>query len=141
MSTRVFFYGLYMDATLLESMGFRPRQVGAARLDNYQIKIGERATLIRARGKSSYGFLLDLPHEEVSALYSRPEVRGYIPQPVMAALLTDSSLHHASCYVLQSEETRLNTNVEYAAKLAALVSHLGLPTEYAKEIERLVDAT
>lgn len=141
MSTRVFFYGLYMDATLLESMGFRPQQIGAARLDNYQIKIGERATLIPARGKSSYGYLHDLPREEVSALYSRPEVRGYILQPVVATLLADSSLHHASCYVLQSAETGSNTNVEYAAKLAALVSHLGLPSRYAKEIEALVDAT
>ena len=141
MSTRVFFYGLYMDAALLESMGFRPRQIGAARLDNYQIRIGERATLIPARGKSSYGFLHDLPQEEVSALYSRPEVRGYISQPVVATLLADSSLHHASCYVLQSEETGSDTNLEYAAKLATLVAHLGLPSKYAKEIEDLVNAT
>jgi hypothetical protein len=58
MSTRVFFYGLYMDATLLESMGFQPRQVGAARLDNYQINIGERATLecrLSIRGLRSVG--------------------------------------------------------------------------------------
>lgn len=141
MSIRVFFYGLYMDVTLLESMGFQPRQVGAARLDNYQIKIGERATLIPARGKSSYGFLHDLPQEEVIALYSRPEVRGYVPQPVAAALLADSSLHHASCYVLQSEEAGSRTNVEYVVKLATLVSRLGLPSKYAKEIEDLVEAT
>ncbi len=141
MSTRVFFYGLYMDATLLESLGFRPRKVGAARLDDYQIEIGERATVVPARGKSSYGFLHDLPREDVSALYSRPEVRGYVPQPVVAALLADSSLHHASCYVLQSEDTGSNTNLEYAAKLATLVAQLGLPPEYAKEIEALVDAT
>ncbi len=141
MSTRVFFYGLYMDATLLESLGFRPRKVGAARLDDYQIEIGERATVVPARGKSSYGFLHDLPREDLSALYSRPEVRGYVPQPVVAALLADSSLHHASCYVLQSEDTGSNTNLEYAAKLATLVAQLGLPPEYAKEIEALVDAT
>ncbi len=138
MSTRVFFYGLYMDATLLESMGFQPRHVGAARIDNYQIKIGERATLIPAAGRSSYGFLLDMPDEEVSALYSRPEVRGYVPVQVEAILLADSSVHRASCYVLESEETCSNTNVEYAAKLAALVSHLGLPSDYAEEIEGLV---
>jgi hypothetical protein len=139
MPTRVFFYGLYMDATLLESMGFRPRQIGAARLDNYRIEIGERATLIPARGKSSYGYLHDLLQEEVSALYARPEVRGYIPQPVVATLLADSSLHHASCYVLPPTETGSITDAEYAVKLAALVSHLGLPLGYAKEIEALAD--
>lgn len=141
MTTRLFFHGLYMDATLLESMGFQPRPVGTARLDDYQIRIGERATRVPARGKSAYGYLHDLPQEEVSALYSRPEVREYIPQPVVAALLADSSLHHASCYVLQSRETGSNTNVGYAAKLAALVSQLGLPSKYAREIEDLVSAT
>lgn len=141
MTTRVFFYGLYMDATLLESLGFRPRPVGAARLDDYQIRIGERATRVPARGKSAYGYLHDLPQEEVSALYSRPEVRGYIPQPVVAVLLADSSLRHASCYVLQSKETGPDTRRRYAARLAALVSQLGLPSEYAREIEDLVSAT
>jgi hypothetical protein len=77
----------------------------------------------------------------VSTLYSRPEVRGYIPQPVVAALLADTSLHHAIRYVLQSEDTGSLTHVEYAAKLATLVSHLGLPATYAKEIEDLVNPT
>ena len=141
MTTRIFFYGLYMDAVMLESLGLRPREVGAARLDGYRLQIGERATLFAAEGKSSYGFLHDLSAEEASALYSRPEVRAYVPQTVMATLLADSSVHQAICYVLPQEETGSNTNVEYAAKLAALVSRLGLPAQYSKEIQRLGDAT
>lgn len=140
MPTRVFFYGLYMDVARLESMGFHPSEVGAARLDDHRIAIGERATLVPARGKSAYGFLHDFSEEEVSALYARPEVRGYVPQPVVAALLSDSSLHHATCYVLRSEEIGSHPNVEYAAKLAVLVLRLGLPSQYAKEIEELGDA-
>jgi hypothetical protein len=141
MTKRIFFYGLYMDAALLESMGFRPRRVGAARLDGNRLQIGERATLVVAEEKSCYGFLIDLSTEEVSALYSRPEVRGYVPQAVVVTLLADSSTQEANCYVLPPGETGSNTNVEYAAKLSALASRLGLPAEYAKEIELLVGAS
>ena len=138
MLTRVFFYGLYMDAALLESMGFQPREVGAARLDDFQIRIGERATLVPAPGKAAYGILHDLPRREVSALYARPEVRGYVAQPVNATLLVDSSLHPASCYVLPPSAVGSTTNVDYAARLARLVSQLGLPAQYAEEIEALI---
>lgn len=139
MSTRVFFYGLYMDVNLLESMGYQPKQVGAARLDDYQLRIGERATLVPAPGKSSYGFLHDLSGEDVSSLYSRPEVHGYIAQPVVATLLSDSSMQHASCYVLESADAGSHSNLEYAVKLAALVSNLGLPPDYAAEINSLIE--
>ncbi len=137
---RVFFYGLYMDTNLLESLGFHPRQVVAARLDDHEIRIGERATLVPARGKISYGLLHDLARDDVTALYARPEVRAYRAQPVVCMLLADSSLHSASCYVLQPHEIGQDTNAEYAAKLAALVSRLGLPRNYAKEILDLAHA-
>jgi hypothetical protein len=64
MPTRNFFYGVYMDAILLESMGFQPRPVVAARLDEYAIMIGERATLAPESGKSACGFFHDLSEEE-----------------------------------------------------------------------------
>ena len=141
MSSRIFFYGLYMDSVLLESMGFQPEIIGAAKLDNYQIIIGDRATLVRAPGQISYGFLLDLTEEDASNLYSRPEVNGYVPERVEATLLTDSSLHPALCYVLSSVKLGADTNAEYAVKLSALVTELGLPSDYAKEIARIGGAT
>jgi hypothetical protein len=139
MTTSVFFYGLYMDTSLLESMGLRPRQIGAARLDGFQLRIGERATLVPAPGRSAYGFMIDLSEGEVAELYSRPEVRGYIPESVTVVLLDDSSEHRAVCYVLQSEEPNSGADAQYAASLAALVARLGLPTAYAREVARLGD--
>ncbi|NND44036.1 MAG: gamma-glutamylcyclotransferase [Xanthomonadales bacterium] len=134
MNRRIFFYGLYMDATLLESMGYHPRPLGAARLDNHQIWIGERATLAPEHGAAAYGILIDLPHREAVALYARPEVRGYEPQAVVATLLDDSSPQPAHAYVLPIEKAGMETNRAYADELAALVYKLGLPTAYAQEI-------
>ena len=137
MTTRIFFYGLYMDSGLLQSMGLRPRVVGAARLDDYQLRICRRATLVPARGKSSYGFLHELEPGEAEALYSRPEVRGYVPQAVKVTLLANAAVHDADCYVLESEETDAAPDADYATRLAALVARLGLPPHYARQIERL----
>ncbi|ANM28387.1 hypothetical protein ABI59_00220 [Acidobacteria bacterium Mor1] len=131
---RIFFYGLYMDAALLESMGYGPTHVGAARLDDFRLRIGSRATLIQEHGRASYGFLLDLPDEEASALYSRPEVAGYVPTQVQVTLLADSTLHPASCYLLATDEGPAEPNVEYASKLVALTTRLGLPAAYVEEI-------
>jgi hypothetical protein len=130
----VFFYGLYMDAGLLESLGYAPRVVGPARLNDYRLAISVRATLVPAEGKCSFGFLIDLSEEEVRALYARPEVQGYEPIEVTAVLLHDSSDHPAVCYVLQSPG-HAGTNAAYVEKLAALVTRLGLPEGYAREIE------
>jgi hypothetical protein len=136
MSTRVFFYGLYMDSELLQSMGFQPRSVGAAKLVDYSLDIGERATLFSDAGRVAYGYVLDLEDDEVSKLYSRPEVVDYRAESVEVLLLIDDSKHRALCYVLPESKLGGKTNRAYAEKLAALVRKMGLPTEYANEIAR-----
>ncbi len=136
MSSRIFFYGLYMDSRLLEGMGFRPKSVGAARLINHSLEIGERATLVPDSGRVAYGYLLDLEDDEVSELYSRPEVLDYRAESVEATLLSDGSKHRALCYVLPESKLGGKRNTGYAEKLKMLVLRLGLPSEYANEIER-----
>ena len=136
MSSRVFFYGLYMDVELLESMGFQPKSVGAAKLVDYSLDIGERATLVPDPGRVTYGYLLDLDDDEVSKLYSRPEVVDYRAESVEAVLLIDGSKHRALCYILPESKLGGKTNTAYAEKLATLVWKLGLPAEYVNEIAR-----
>ena len=141
MTSRIFFYGLYMDATLLEEMSLRPKTVGVSKLDGYKIQIGERATLVPAPGHTSYGVLLDLPAKEASAIYSRPEVDDYRPDTVEAVLLSDDSQHQALCYVLPKEKLGADTNTEYVYKLATLAGELGLPPEYVQDISHCGDDT
>ena len=138
---RVFFYGLYMDSSLLEDMGFRPNVVGIAKLPDYQIHIGDRATLIPTAGSDSYGVLMDLPGEAASALYSRPEVAGYRAEPVDVILLDDGTSQRSWCYILPQEKLGSGTNTGYANKLAALVAELGLPLTYAHDISRFGSGT
>ena len=123
------------------SAAARPEIVGPAKLPDYKIRIGNRASLVRAIGSASYGVLLDLPEEDASALYSRPEVDGYQPESVEVHLLSDESRQRALCYLLPQDKLGADMNTEYVVKLAALVRELGLPLEYAHEIEHYGGAT
>jgi hypothetical protein len=136
MSTRVFFYGLYMDSRLLEDMGFHPESSGIAKLRNYRIHIGDRATLIPDTGSTAYGVLMTLPGDEASQLYARPEVAGYQAESVDVTLLNDASKQAAVSYILPEETPGAHPNTTYAKRLALLATQLGLPAAYAREISQ-----
>ena len=131
---RIFFYGLFMDAQLLRAQGYHPTLVGPAELPGFQIRIGERASLIPSPGATSFGMLMDLTDEEATGLYSAPDVRDYHPQEVHAMLLDDRSSHACLCYNLPAGKLGAGTNPGYAERLAALVLGLGFPAAYASEI-------
>jgi len=44
----VFFYGLYMDEDILKSKGITIRNQRSAYVDNYELRIGDLATLLRS---------------------------------------------------------------------------------------------
>lgn len=131
---RVFFYGLFMDATLLKSMGFHPAVIGPAELSDYQIRIGDRATLTTKRGSKSYGIVMELAEGEVAALYAKPGVLDYQAEDVDVVLLSNGSTLTATCYNLPLSQLKSIVNTDYADRLAALVLALGFSPAYAGEI-------
>lgn len=130
----IFFYGLFMDVSLLQAKGLRPQLVGPAKLPDYRIHIGRRATLIPSPGSTSYGMLVDLPEEDVDELYSAPDVRDYRPDSINAVLLSDRTTRSSLCYNLPADKLGAGANFEYAQRLSALVLELGFPPAYASEI-------
>jgi len=131
---RIFFYGLFMDCTLLQEMGFHPTTVGPAQLAGFRLAIGDRATLIPAAGSTCYGILIDLPDDEAAALYSGPGVADYRPETVQAILLQDRSMWDSVCYNLPVPASGTARNDEYAEALARLAEKLEFPTDYVREI-------
>jgi hypothetical protein len=71
--SKIFFYGLFMDRSLLTEKGLHPEIVGPAVLPDYRIHIGERATLVRSASSRAYGIVMELTDREVCALYSEPK--------------------------------------------------------------------
>ena len=137
---RIFFYGLFMDVNLLLDKGFHPELIGPAELPGYQIHIGNRASLIPRSRSTSYGMLIDLSSDELTMLYSPPDVRDYRPDNVDTILLRDHSSQGSLCYNLPPDKLGAETNPEYARQLSALVLELGFPAAYASEIIMRDDA-
>ena len=128
----VFFYGLFMDQSLLASKGVHPTELAIGYLDGYGLCIGERATLLPEAHSRAYGVLMKIAAEDAAALYSERSVADYVAEPVVVILPGDVQVS-AVCYNLPPAKLA-GTNPEYAASLLALATKLGLPDTYLRQI-------
>jgi len=128
----VFFYGLFMDESLLASKGIIPSGAAVGYVDGFALRIGRRATLVREKGGRAYGVLMTLRAGEVRTLYAEASVADYIPEPVTVEL-PDGTKEPATCYNLPLSKLE-GTNPEYAGALLRLASRLGLPDDYLRRI-------
>ncbi len=134
---RVFFYGLFMDAALLEDMDVHPVVLGPAELEGFRLRIGDKATLVQSDGSRSYGQLMDISLDDVKRLYSGPGLEDYTPEPVDVRLLRDQRICQALSYHLPVEKLGTTTNAAYARQLADVARRTGFPGDYCHDIEQL----
>ena len=131
---RVFFYGLFMDESLLATKGIKPTDVSVGFVDGYGLRIGERATLVRRPNSRAYGAMMDIARNEATELYAEDSVADYLPEPVTVKLM-DGTEVEATCYNLPSAKVT-GTNKDYAKSLLQVASRLGLPDSYLNEIRQ-----
>lgn len=131
---RVFFYGLFMDESLLAAKGIEPSDVEPGFVDGYGLRIGERATLIRRPGSRAYGVMMEIAPGEVSDLYAGESVRDYLPEPVIVELRDGTKLE-ATCYNLPGDKVT-GTNKEYAKSLLDVATRLNFPDTYLDQIRQ-----
>lgn len=128
----VFFYGLFMDESLLAGKGITPLSATVGYLENYKLRIGERATLLPEPDARAYGVFMTIAERDVEALYSEPSVADYVPETVNVTL-TNGAIEQALCYNLPA--TKLTgKNTPYAESLYVLAENLGFPQSYLDEI-------
>ena len=131
---KIFFYGLFMDRSLLTEKGLYPELLGPAVLSDYRIHIGERATLLRSASSRAYGIVMGLADQEARALYSEPSVREYIRERVQVELLDTSEAVEVYCYNLPPDLGSAGANPAYATALARLVEALQFDSAYVEEV-------
>lgn len=129
----VFFYGLFMDAQLLREKGIHPVDSRQAAVENFQIRIAQRATLIPSNGNVVHGIVFSLTHDEIHNLYADPSVSMYRAEAVLARLPNGNSIP-CLCFNLPTANPTDEKNADYAAKLRALATRLNLPDSYIKKI-------
>jgi len=131
-TVNVFFYGLFMDESLLASKGIRPKDSEPGYVEGFRLHIGERATLLPAQDSRVYGVLMEVTADEATALYSDESVCDYVAEPVVVHLPGDKQVA-AICYNLPASKLT-GTNRQYAADLLALATKLGMPESYLAHI-------
>lgn len=132
----VFFYGLFMDESLLASKGISPSRATVGHVDGYGLRIGSRATLVPDESNRAYGVLMTMRVEDVRALYSEESVADYVAESV-SVVLPDGTLEAAVCYNLPESKLK-GTNSQYANSLLTLAGKLGLPSDYLQQIRKQV---
>jgi hypothetical protein len=130
----VFFYGLFMDESLLRSKGVSPVNIRPASLAGYQLRIGDRATLVTSQGGIVYGLAASLSHDELERLYSEPSLQAYKPEAVLVQL-SDGDAFPALCFNLPEPLSEDERNAEYISKLRELAERLNFPEEYVQSIQ------
>ncbi len=131
--TSVFFYGLFMDETLLKEKGFHPTKPILGHAEGYELKIGERATLVKSAGRRAYGAIMALSKEELGSLYGEPSVADYLPEDINVTTFKNESLKVVVYNMPLAKLT--GQNRQYAQLLAKIAGEVGLPKEYIQEIE------
>ena len=79
----VFFYGSFINRTVLAEYDIELGEFDVARLNGFDIVIKPFATLVRSEGARTYGIVIRLPNKKVRALYDHDWVRDYYPQGVI----------------------------------------------------------
>ena len=128
----VFFYGLFMDESLLASKGVHATESATGYVDGYGLYIGERATLLPEPNGRAHGVLMKIAPEDVAALYSEQSVADYVAEPVVVTLPGEVRVS-AVCYNLPAEKLA-GTNPAYAAALLTVATERGLPDSYLRHI-------
>jgi hypothetical protein len=130
----VFFCGLFMDQDLLIKKGINPSNPRKGYLNNYELKIGNRASLIQSPKEKAHGIVMTISDDEIIKLYAEKSVADYVPEKV--EVVTETNEHIiANCYNLPPD-LMIGTNEAYAKSLYNLVKKLNFPEEYLNSIIR-----
>jgi Gamma-glutamyl cyclotransferase, AIG2-like len=133
---RVFFYGSYMNRSVLREAQLSPERFEVARLDGFDIRIAPRANLVPSPKHCVYGLLAEATHAELARLYAHAkEVLGerYLPYPVLART-RDEAFWPALCYIAPSMAPA-EADPAYVDRIVKPAREFGFPEWYIARLE------
>src|SRR5262245_33475515 len=131
----VFFYGSYMNRAVLAEVDLRPKNWVPARLEGFDLRIGPRANLVRAPGRTVFGVLATATHSQLERLYAHARVvlgEVYLPEAV-TAIDSAGSTRSALCYIAP-EMRESPAEAAYVGRILAPLRELGAPDEYLERV-------
>lgn len=131
---QVFFYGMFMDRTLLEAKGLAPLDVELASVPGYALRVGQRATLVPESTARVHGVVMSLGLSELERLYAEPDLRAYEPHAVLVDLV-GGGRRGAMCWIV-AESAAGARDEEYVVRLLEIGRKVGLPEDYLAALAR-----
>lgn len=122
-----------MDGDVLRENGVAAMKPRRAYVDDFALRIGQRATLVPTPAARAYGIVYALTHEELEKLYLAPGLEQYRPEAVVANALEGGALP-ALCYNLREAPGADETNPQYATRLRKVLSRLDFPPDYIASV-------
>lgn len=120
----VFFYGLYMDPDILERLDVIPNNPRIGYIENYELRIGNKATMLRSFGKRVQGVVYSLSHADIAKLYWGAGLNEYAAEALVANV-GNKIIPVLCCNLIVPPESS-ESNAEYQEKLKACMKKLGL---------------
>ena len=121
----VFFYGLYMDEEILKSKNIPIRNQRSGYIDNYALRIGNLATLMRTENSRAYGMVYAMTQKEIVSLYEGAGLDAYITEALLCKL-SDKSKIPVLCKNLAEAPKEDESNDGYFSKLKSCMAKYGL---------------
>ncbi|WP_420316322.1 gamma-glutamylcyclotransferase family protein [Ekhidna sp.] len=134
----VFFYGLFMDQSILKKNDIHPSNPRKGVINNYTLTIGNRASLIPCKNERAYGIVMSVDKDAIQKLYAEPSVEDYIPEEVTITIDSNKTVT-AICYNLP-KTLITGTNKAYAQSLFELAKKEGFPDDYLRKIAKAAKA-
>jgi len=133
----VFFYGLFMDPTLLREHGVQPENPRAATVTGYRLAIGARAAMLPEARGTVWGLAYDLTHAEIDRLYGDATLADY-REAAVTAMPTAGPPFAALIYTLPPDAVGPVRNTDYAAALTRTMVRLGAPDAVISQVKQAV---
>ena len=122
----VFFYGLYMDETILKSKNVNPRNQRKGVVRGFKLRIGKMATLLRNNNGEAHGLIYSLTHSEIDLLYKGSGLTDYVPEALLVETDDNKTIPALCCNLLTPPRSG-EQNREYHEKLIQCMNRYNLP--------------
>lgn len=131
-----FFYGSFINTSVLAEVGLVPDRVTVAVLNGFDICIQPLANLIRSDARQAYGIIVDATHAELERLYGYVEHKlggVYLPEAVLVET-ADKTWAPVLTYISHTMESRPPAN-DYVDRIVDPARALGFPQWYIDRLE------
>jgi len=122
-----------MDEDVLRTAGVIPVSPRRGYVDDFELRIGRRATLVSRANERAYGLIYSMSHRDIDKLYGQPGLEDYRPEAVLVNKLEGGSCV-ALCFNLLVEAVDDEKNTAYAEKLTIALKKFEFPPEYIGRI-------